>query len=361
MDIDKEDEPGGGEEAAKKSKPAPAASSAKKSGAPSKTVVKEVAPPSKTVVKEVAPPVANPQPPAPLKPKAETSDQSRLKTMAHWCHQQHTQKIPYEKIPALRLRNIVYDEKHKFLFCQVPGAAQIDWRKIMLITTKVVNVSSPAAISGGDVFGKYAKSLKRLMDVSDASKRAGILSSFFKVIFVRDPLERLLEIYKTKFKAAGGKFFHQVYGSPIIQKYRKGASEADIKSGSSVQFSEFVQYIVDGERDGKVVFNEHWLQYYKQCFPCLVDYNFVGTFENADADARAVLQNIKVDKEVKPPLINSKQRVKEKELVAAYKTVDVQTLKKLYKVYVADYTLFGYKCPDFLHKLLEKDVGFTDY
>ncbi|GFO48335.1 carbohydrate sulfotransferase [Plakobranchus ocellatus] len=332
---------------------------------------KQAAP--KNIGKRSAPPVANPQPPAPPKPKAPAApaspaanpspskEDSKLKNLQHWCQQQHSKKTSYDKIPASKLNYIVYDEKHKLLFCQIPGAALNEWRKILLITTKVVDTSAPSAIAGGDVFGKYGKSLKKLSDIPDASKRASILSSYYKVLFVRDPLERLLMTYKTKFKAASSKYFHHTFGTQIIKKYRKGASEADIKAGSSVKFSEFVKYIVDVEHEGKVNLNEHWQQYYKQCHPCVVDYNFIGTFENVEADTRAVLKTIKADREVKPPYVNNRQTLSEKELTAAYKEVDILTLKNLYKVYLADYTLFGYKCPSFLHDMLEKADTFHDY
>ncbi|GFR99572.1 carbohydrate sulfotransferase [Elysia marginata] len=326
-------------------------------------------------VKRSAPPVAKPKPPSPAqnsKPKdtaavapvqssTKDSPDARLKNLQHWCQQQHSKKVPYDKIPASKLNYILYDEKHKFMFCQIPGAALNEMRKIMLITTKVVDLKLPSLIPGGDVFGKYGKSLKRLADISDASKRAQMLSTYHKAVFVRDPFERLLDTYKTKFKAPNAKYFHQVFGSPIIKKYRNGASEAEIKSGSSVKFSEFVKYIVDADHEGKTAFNEHWQQYYKQCHPCMMDYSFIGTHENAEADLRTVVKQIKAEGEVKPPFMNSKQTLSEKELTAAYKEVDTSTLKKLYKVYLADYTLFGYRCPPFLHKMLEADDAFHDY
>ena len=365
--IDKENDPG-------KAKGGGGGAAAKPAAKPAAPVKKaEVA--SSIGGKKSAPPVANPQPPAPPKPKPKagsapapppqvppkSSSYTKLKNLQHSCQQRHSQKLPYDKIPASKLSYIVYDEKHKFLYCQIPGAALNEMRKIMLITTKVVNKSSPSLIPGGDVFGKYGKSLKRLADITDAAQRAKILSSYYKVLFVRDPLERLLETYKTKFKAPTSKYFHQVFGSGIIKKYRKGASESEVKSGSSVRFSEFVRYIVDAEHEGKILFNEHWQQYYKQCHPCMVDYNFVGTHENAETDIRNVLRQVKADKEVKPPYANSKQTLSEKELTAAYKVIDVHTLKRLYKVYEADYTLFSYKCPSFLHSMLAADDVFHDY
>ncbi|RUS79475.1 hypothetical protein EGW08_012779 [Elysia chlorotica] len=362
--IDKENDPGkakgGGGGGAKNPAAKPPAPDKKAEVASSAGGNKPGPPQANSLSKLIVP--ANPAAPAAPQKASAPGDagKSKLQNLQHWC-QQHSDKLPYEKIPASKLNYIVYDDRHQFLFCQIPGAVLNDMRKVMLITTKVVNKTSPSLIPGGDVFGKYGKSLKRLTDIQDPAQRAKILSTYSKVLFVRDPLERLLDTYKTKFKAASSKYFHQVFGSAIIKKYRKGATEAEIKSGSSVKFPEFVRYIVDVDQEGKSAFNEHWQQFYKQCHPCMVDYTFLGTHENAEADVRALLQQLRVDGEVKPPYVNAKLTMSEKELTAAYKEVDVQTLKKLYKVYQPDYTLFGYTCPSFLHSMLEAHDAFHDY
>ncbi|CAG5130795.1 unnamed protein product [Candidula unifasciata] len=292
-----------------------------------------------------------------LNPPALDSKEANLR---HFCKQQHPHKVAYEQIPKGKLNSILVDERHKLLFCQIPGVAINEWRKIMLVLSGVVNTTNIETITGGDVYGKYAKLPKRLDEYSD-KQRAEMLKKYFKVIFVRDPLERLVIAYRTKFVSKSSKYFHRAYGSPIIKKYRKKATAAEIKEGTSVKFSEFVKFIIDNEHSGAEALNEHWEQYYKQCHPCLVDYDFVGTFEQAEKDTRSVIDKLKASKSVKPPYVTDTKAVSQSELTKIYSEITPLELNSLFKIYSPDYTLFGYHCPSFVHDLLKKGKIFHDY
>lgn len=252
------------------------------------------------------------------------------------------------------------EENHKLLFCQIPGVAINEWRKIILILSGVVNATSTGDISGGDVYGKYAKNSKRLSDYGD-KERSEMLKSYYKVIFVRDPLERLVLAYRTKLLSKGSKYFHRAFGSPIIKRYRANATESEIKKGTNVRFPEFVKFIIDNEHGGTEALNEHWEQYYKQCHPCLVDYDFVGTFEDVEKDITLVLDNLKTTKVIKPPYVADTKVLSQSELSQVYGDIQPSELNQLYKVYSPDYTLFGYPCPRFVHDLLQQGNMFHDY
>ncbi|CAL1548735.1 unnamed protein product [Lymnaea stagnalis] len=299
-------------------------------------------------------------PPAAAASHGLTAADGRVANLKQWCKQQHPHKVPYEKVPSSKLTSILVDEKHKLLFCQIPGVALNDWRKIVLILSGVVNASSTGAISGGDVFGKYAKNTKRLSDF-DEKKRVEFLKNFYKVVFVRDPLERLVNAYRTKLLAKSSKYFHKAFGSQMIKKYRKNAKDKEIKDGSDVRFPEFVKYIIDNEHDGVTSLNEHWEQYYKQCHPCLVDYDFVGTYEDVERDTDQVLAKVNGKKLFKPPYVWDTKPLPQKDLLKVFGEVSAQELNNLYKVYAADYTLFGYECPEFMHTLLKKGNIVHDY
>ncbi|XP_055859451.1 carbohydrate sulfotransferase 11-like isoform X2 [Biomphalaria glabrata] len=285
---------------------------------------------------------------------------TRVTNLRQWCKQQHPHKTPFDQVSKSKLTSILVDERHKLLFCQLPGVALNDWRKILLILSGVVNTTSTGSISGGDVYGKYATKAKRLSEYDD-KKRAEMLTSYYKVVFVREPLERLYNAFRVKLNAKSSKYFHKAFGSQIIRKYRKNPKEKDIKDGSSVTFAEFTKYILDNEREGVVSLNEHWQQYYKQCHPCLVDYDFVGTYEDVEKDTDHVLEKVKAKNLLKPPYVWDSKPLSQKDITNAYSQLNPQDLNNLYKVYSADYTLFGYECPEFLHTLLKKGNVFHDY
>ncbi|XP_059144269.1 carbohydrate sulfotransferase 11-like isoform X2 [Physella acuta] len=316
-------------------------------------------PPVPAVHAGSVPPVDQ-KPPTAAPVKKLTAAEARVANLQQWCKQQHPHKVPYQQVATSKLTSILVDEKHKLLFCQIPGVALNDWRKILLILSGTVNATSTGSISGGDVFGKYAKIPKRLSDY-DEKQRVEMLTKFYKVVFVRDPLERLVNAYKTKLVAKSSKYFHKVFGTQIITKYRVNAKDKDKKDGSDVKFSEFVKYIVDSEHSGSISLNEHWQQFYKQCHPCLVDYNFVGTYEDVEKDTEQVLVKLNANKKLKKPYVWDSKPLQEKELSKMYADVSATDLNNIYKIFSADYTLFGYKCPEYLHSLLKRGNVFHDY
>lgn len=188
-----------------------------------------------------------------------------------------------------------------------------------------------------------------------------MLQTFYKVMFVRDPLERLVNAYKSKLVPTWSKYFHKSFGSKIIKKYRKNPKPLDVKNGNNVKFDEFARYIIDTEHEGVTSLNEHWQQYYKICHPCIVNYNFIGTHENAEEDTEKVLSRVGAKKLLKAPYMTETKQLLDKELEGLYKTMDPKDLNNLFKIYSPDYTLFGYQCPNFLHKLMEKNKEFHDY
>ena len=246
------------------------------------------------------------------------------------------------------------------IYCKIPEAAQTDWLRIFVYLTGKPKEKSHLAISSYDVHSKYNKDLKRLSDFS-LKEREKRLKSYYKFVFVREPIERLVAVYRNKFYAKYSKYFHQTFGKKIIKKYRKNPSKASLQNGNDVTFAEFIQYVVDSEREESEPLNEHWKQFYKHCHPCMIGYNFVGTFETLQKDVEFVLKQTSAFKKLKPPLTSSLSPYSESFISSMYKTVSTTYLKKLWKMYYVDYNLFGYKYPTVLDKLLKSAKAFGDY
>ena len=66
-----------------------------------------------------------------------------------------------------------------------------------------------------------------------------ILKTYNKFLVVRNPLLRLVAVYKQKF-ASPNTYFHELYGKEIVSKFRKGLTG---EPKGDVSFQEFVQYI----------------------------------------------------------------------------------------------------------------------
>ncbi|ESO86778.1 hypothetical protein LOTGIDRAFT_128530 [Lottia gigantea] len=261
-------------------------------------------------------------------------------------------------IPAVKLQQIIVDDKHKLLYCQMPGVAQNDIRKMLLYLSGATKVKSHLDISVSDIFTKYSKNLKKLSDFSGPERKKRI-QSYFKMSFVREPLERLYSSYENKIHAKWSTYFHLNFGTKIIKKYRKKPSKTSLQKGNDVTFPEFVQYVVDAEQNDEDL-NEHWEQYYKQCHPCIMSYDFIGKYESLNSDIEHVLNKIHVRDKFKGDLVSTNYTYTKQTLTNAYKNVPESNLKKLWKMYYPDYNLFSYPFPDVLRNIV-KNNDFQDY
>ena len=86
------------------------------------------------------------------------------------------------------------------------------------------------------------------------------LETYFKFVFVWEPLERLLSAYKDRLikHARTTEDVRKV----IVQFFRPWDFEP--KGKNFVRFGEFIQYLSDNEAR-----NMHWRQYEKLCHPCV--------------------------------------------------------------------------------------------
>ncbi|KAK7092238.1 carbohydrate sulfotransferase 11-like [Littorina saxatilis] len=284
--------------------------------------------------------------------------EDRVSTMTQWCARLHPRSRDVASIPAERLSMIMVDREHRLLFCQIPGVAQNDWRRIFIYLSGKVDVTQHLKISAYDAHSKYAPLLKKLSDFKP-EERKKIVEESMKVVFVRDPFERLVSTYQNKFQARYSKYFHESFGRKIIQRYRKNATAKSKKEGNDVTFNEFVRFVLDSEHETDGPLNEHWERYYKQCHPCVLHYDFVGKFETLADDTVEVLTRAKVIKKLSAPYVADTFRNSEKSLKTFFQTVSQADLKRLWNIYYPDYNLFSYSYPEVLHTLFQK--SFHDY
>lgn len=297
------------------------------------------------------------EPPPKLSPVQREVDE-RVSTMKQWCNKLRPRNVDIATVPGDRLSAIMVDRQRKLLFCQIPGVAINDWRRIFIFLTGKVNVTDHQKISAYDAHSKYGHMIQKLSDFKP-SERKKVLDESFKIIFVRDPFERLVSTYQNKFVAKYSKYFHESFGRKIVQRYRRNATAQALKTGSDVRFNEFVRFVLDAEHESDSLLNEHWERYYKQCQPCLLNYDYIGKFETLVDDTREVLTRAKVIGKLRAPYVADTFRNNEKTLKSLYQTVSAADLKRLWKIYYPDYNLFSYPYPEVLHNLLKQ--SFNDY
>lgn len=216
----------------------------------------------------------------------------------------------------------------------MPKVACSNWKRVLLVLDGEATDSN--AVGKVNHFGfTFLGDLPPL-----AIKRK--LKEYYKFMFVREPLERLVSAYKDKF-VLNNTSFHKRYGTKIVKQIRKNAP-ANSK-GDDVSLKEFLQYI---EKRRVEDLNEHWMPYYELCQPCVVSYDFIGSFENLEADANQVLKELNLNEQVSFPKKQKYYQAGGKGYSAnTMKSSDISTklLSKVMRKYSNDYNMFLYKKP----------------
>uniref|UniRef100_A0A8D3DS09 Carbohydrate sulfotransferase n=1 Tax=Scophthalmus maximus TaxID=52904 RepID=A0A8D3DS09_SCOMX len=184
-------------------------------------------------------------------------------------------------------------DKYKLLYCQVPKAGCSNWKRTLMVLAG--QASNTQSIKHDTVH--YDNHLKKL-DSFDQQGLMHRLKTYTKVMFVREPLERMVSAYRDKFENPND-HYHSLFGKPIISKYRANASSEALRTGNGVTFKEFVQYLLDGHRP--VGMDIHWEQANQLCNPCLIYYDFIGKFENMEEESNFLLRLIRAPHNLKLP------------------------------------------------------------
>lgn len=249
--------------------------------------------------------------------------------------------LRYKKKLAIdKLNHILVDHNHKLLYCYVPKVACTNWKRVLMVLTGDSDTKHPVQISAS--VAHMDNSTLKLSQLTQAEADS-CLRDYTLFLVVRHPFERLLSAYRNKFldSTPTNKYFKYRYGKYIIQKYRKNPAPEDLESGANVTFREFIRYLI---KEG-VLSNEHWAPVYELCLPCTLNYTFVSHYETILDDAATILNMVNAPS-VSFPVTRSK-RTKDN-LRFYFQQLSIYEIEALYRLYEADFKLFGYGLEDLL-------------
>ncbi|XP_051058091.1 carbohydrate sulfotransferase 9 isoform X2 [Phodopus roborovskii] len=272
--------------------------------------------------------------------KADATQEKRRSFLHEFCKKYGGVKNPQSNLFHMVSR-IYVEDKHRILYCEVPKAGCSNWKRVLMVLNGLASFA--LNISHDTVhYGKHLKTLDSF-DLKGVHMR---LNTYTKAVFVRDPMERLVSAFRDKFEHPNS-YYHPVFGKAIIKKYRPNASAEALNNGSGVKFKEFVYYLLDAHRP--VGMDIHWEKVSKLCYPCLINYDFVGKFETLEEDANYFLQLIGAPTELKFP--NFKDRHSSDERTSAHvvrqylKDLSRAERQRIYDFYHLDYLMFNYTAP----------------
>ncbi|XP_033028117.1 carbohydrate sulfotransferase 14 [Lacerta agilis] len=259
----------------------------------------------------------------------------RNRTIRAACGQAGAPRSVWELSAAQRrvvLKHLLVSDKHRFLYCYVPKVACSNWKRILKVLGGTLeNVNTQLKMD-------HRRDLVFLSDMKPDEIRYR-LKHYFKFVFVRDPMERLLSAYRNKFGEI--KEYQLRYGVEIVKRYRKNPGQS---AGDDVTFSEFIQYLLDEDVERM---NEHWMPIYNLCQPCAVRYDFIGSYERLNEDANYVLGRVRAPSFVQFPERQSWYKPVTPETLHYYLCKTPRGLiKELLPKYILDYSLFAYPLPN---------------
>ena len=183
-------------------------------------------------------------------------------------------KTNFRARSSLDLTSIMVDEKHKVLYCYIPKVACTQWKSVFADLKGYV---PPAPMKVHNV----PKGTYTYLESFSAEQRENILRNYYKFVFVRDPMERLLSAYLDKFSdSAKDLAFKKVWGKHVVPDTTMS------QTNFSISFEDFLHFLSGTHR----IWQEHWERFYQLCHPCYVDYDFIGHFENLGDEAAFVMK-----------------------------------------------------------------------
>ena len=223
--------------------------------------------------------------------------------------------------PPIDLRFIVVDDENKIIYCTVPKVATSTWKRIL---GDLRGLKQGINIHRWDLW-------RRLYQYTE-EERTQRLQTYFKFVFVREPLNRLLSAYKNKF--IDDRRISKPAREKIIKTYRPQDFEPN--GDNNVTFTEFIRYF-----SNNIPRNQHWRQYEELCHPCVINYDFIGHLETLKDDAPLLLKMAGIDDRVTFPPIH--ESTGSSEVLEYFSQVPPRYITRLGELYRSDFDMFGYE------------------
>ncbi|XP_033100184.1 carbohydrate sulfotransferase 10-like [Anneissia japonica] len=234
---------------------------------------------------------------------------------------------------------LLVNEEHKLVYCQTPKVGTVSWCKIFLQLSGYKNRSELMNMNVIQVSAAWKKHVPRLSDFP-AAKQKEILANYTKIMFVRNPLTRLLSAYNDKLvlKSSSDRqpYYQNTVNKRILAFFRIGGG----KKRNYATFREFVRMLISKQH---YIADVHWSPMHSVCFPCSIDYDVIGQLEDIENESNYILRHVGADIEFPHStgthFTNSSSYEK---VIKSYATIPRFDLLNLYQKYKYDFLLFDY-------------------
>ena len=278
------------------------------------------------------------------------------------------------KYPSRHEQHLIVDDKVKVLFCYIPKVACTNFKRVFLGLAGVIQPSEVPTLSGYDVHFTHLNKLKFLKDYMCKNKGADQLpvnraadqrlcfrnmnrklTEYQKVMFVRDPLERLVSAYRSKLIIHPNPNSRAVFLQKIQELYiqyperEKQRKVLERLQSGVISFKEFLYYLLDHlELEGQV--NEHFAPMATLCNPCEVKYNYIGSYDAVNKEANFLFGKLRIPHHF-PGRNDNYSSTETKNLVESYyNDLSPDLMRSVWEMFKKDYVIFDMPIPTWLVK-----------
>merc|ERR1712183_377712 len=166
----------------------------------------------------------------------------------------------------------------------------------------------------------------------------------YKILTVRNPLERIVSGYRDKMTRIIGPYYHKV-AQYVLQRYKylrkSNYTTEDIHNNKFPTFEDYINFLVD-EENIPYQNDLHWASYFSLCNPCSHKYDIIIKLETLTEDSFFLRKILSVDKTDYELIIPPSKNPERYNFMAYYSNLSKSLLKKLYLKYKFDFEAFGY-------------------
>lgn len=280
------------------------------------------------------------------------STEIRALTLRRRCNGYKRMVPKYSEFDEVFSRHMIVNTSLELMYCYIPKVANTNFRRMLLESYGVLTNGTAPRSSGFEIYHKYDKYLKTLSTFRTATERENMYKKFKKFIFVRNPLERLVSAFHSKFyhpnKWNRAIFLDMVRKFYTSHRWLNGSTilTKDFKK-EPVSFKDYITYLTDiatitRERDNV---NEHFATFTRLCRPCDVEYDYIGTYETLEDDVNYVIRKLGL-KASFPAKNDNYTSISSSHFVHTYfMDLPLDLRLKLLETHKVDFILFNYSIP----------------
>jgi hypothetical protein len=234
------------------------------------------------------------------------------------------------------LSHILVNLEHKFLYCGLPQAGELDWRRVFYKLSGKTSETNLKLIPADKLLDD--KNFLLFSQLTNDTKNE-VIREYKKFIIIRNPFERILAIYQHIFIVNDhSKAIKAKWAEAINENIKKNKTKS-----KDISFGEFLDFVLlinskNASKELTYFVNQKFhSSMHDLCFPCNIQYNLIGDFNDLVDDSNYVLKTIGASfsftfSESRRWFFPGRY----------FSQVEKDVLLKVTSHYIADMTLFGY-------------------